>query len=162
MVRNKGRIQPFSFGMKGFGIALSCAALVLVAGCGNLDKNEPRTVATSKAGMQWSKVRNTSKMEYSSAETYCQNLEQEGFDDWRVPSYLDVSKFNEDHRREYAAVFTKDQSYWTSDPGSEAKTRRTVRFVVTRRRPSSPEEVTFGSGKAPDYSKLLVTCVRGG
>jgi len=85
--------------------------------------NGDGTVTDLKTGLMWQQDPPTDSYTWSEAKTYCENLELDGYDDWRMPSckelysisnfesgwpYLNTTYF-------YLATNTKDEQFWTSN-----------------------------------------------
>ena len=96
----------------------------------------------------------TTKLNWSEAKEYCQNLSLSGYDDWRLPSIkelqsiADVSRYNPAIKRGFTNVNTSNY-YWSS---SETVSATKYAWIVYFKFGS-----TFNLTKTNEY---FVRCVR--
>lgn len=87
--------------------------------------NGDGTVTDSNTGLMWQQVPSSSDFTWQEAFDYCENLEFNGYDDWRMPSLKElfsISDFsagwpylNTDYFTLASGLITKDEQYWSSN-----------------------------------------------
>lgn len=83
------------------------------------------TVTDSKTGLMWQQIPSTSDYSWQEAVDYCENLELNGYDDWRMPSLKElfsISDFssgwpylNTSYFHLASGEVTKDEQFWSSN-----------------------------------------------
>jgi len=89
------------------------------------DDNDDGTITDLNSGLMWQQVPSSTDFSWQDAVDYCESLELNGYDDWRMPSckelysisnfglgwpYLNITYFTL-----ASGQVTKDEQYWASD-----------------------------------------------
>lgn len=80
------------------------------------------TVTDNATGLMWMRTATSIGIDYESAITYCANLTNSGFDDWRLPTRIEIVtlvtfEFDEPFvNNDVFFGFTSSDYFWTSSP----------------------------------------------
>jgi len=116
--------------------------------------NNDGTITDSDTGLMWQKTNNES-LEWENAISYCESLNLEGYNDWRMPNIKELisiinNKYFLNANREFFQAFNQDLLYWSSTSYSAFEDNS---WVVNQRGNTNNELKT---------NKNFVLAVRGG
>ena len=122
----------------------------------SLSKSAPASVTDSQTGLTWQTNPPTTPMTWEQAISYCESLNHEGHDDWRLPNIKELRSLSDDgkiHPSFDTTLLTQASTflYWSSS--TQCNT------------PSRAWMVDFDTGLVTYHDKsdtLLVRAVRGG
>jgi len=114
------------------------------------------TVIDETSGLQWENTRDVENAysHWSDSFTYCQSLQLEGYNDWRVPTLSELRGIVDSSKTGPAlnSIFThvSDSSYWASDEFASDTTKAWYIF----------HSYDGHDGSAPKDHEYAVRCVR--
>ncbi|MFH1027745.1 MAG: DUF1566 domain-containing protein, partial [Pseudomonadota bacterium] len=126
----------------------------------NYAVNNDNTAIDGNTNLMWQRNGSPATMTWTDAGDYCRNLELEGYSDWRLPSFLELTtivNYGASNPAIDSTVFpgTRSDSYWTAFEGTGNINSNPVLYAGA---------VNFAYGEAHPLEKAgvaYVRCVRG-